>query len=985
MDHMQMRHSMRWTEQIHTERWHCDVDHNETGNDIPEFNDKAQFLEHLKTCHGDKLTQSKILGRIRRNRRIATRDPFVCPLCDCVPTDVERHVRQGEKPYALLWEHISQHLKSMAFLSLSYVADDLEHNESSAHTSTQASDKNDTNIFNESLSESSHHLYCDRDSCDCGDREKSSTLDWSSLEATFEPSIVGIPEGQLPTSHDDPRYALATFNGWPMQSEWEFWHPLSLPPDCKRIGPPDYQNPIGLLAKQIRKYCTLVYDNKQILPEDKVQNLIRRLDVGLILGSTGIPRDDISALVDFVCNESQERTGRQLFLTLVMVSTPQEEKVSFLRRLMAEGVDDSALPIGFYTGGAYEHQGYSLEDPDKGRFPVFVNGDFEEQHRILFSVHQWCFLAPVFGAGRFRFRFHSDRRLPYTNLSPGQVSSGFFSEVSRAEMLAAHMPRELRVCYSLPLPPLHRPFFEHHLLTQTQVPGRETFPIAIKKVRGLDGHVARLFNDEADNLERIQLFGSIHLVKPIAAYEHGQDKCLIFHWADGGNLHSYWKNHEAEATEKLGVQWILYQFAGICSALEELHENNCRHGDLKPENILWFCDPALGVRTGNLQIADLGLTTFHEKDAQTKERRAQNLFTLDSSVTSPTQRSANPIKHIWDEVPIGQSRKGASSVSTSMGQHLPTSSGYDHANALSGTSRYEPPEMDKDRGENPVRSREYDIWSMGCILLELLVWLLEGYETLVDFQRRTTYFWVRQFQDGRGWYEVSSYVRNTMDEIEKGLKALPDETQLYQDLLSIVCTRLLVVEVSDEYMSHPGERVTARVLHRLVRDICEKCHPDSSYLTVIRLPKRQTKAASGAAASLLPVPGILVHRPADTLPVNQPSNNQHVSIACFGPTHGYDLRSVYVDIVLAHRNQLITATFGIRAQNTHSQLEYSCVCPGMKSSLMLKKAAPIYAQAAAQQARTSSSRQPAACPAYDPRRRAAVCVASYSTRCSNMI
>jgi len=40
---------------------------------------------------------------------------------------------------------------------------------------------------------------------------------------------------------------------------------------------------------------------------------------------------------------------------------------------------------------------------------------------------------------------------------------------------------------------------------------------------------------------------------------------------------------------------------------------------------------------------------------------------------------AQEAKNLWDEVPIGQSRKGASSVSTSTGPHPPTSSGYDHA------------------------------------------------------------------------------------------------------------------------------------------------------------------------------------------------------------------------------------------------------------------------------------------------------------------
>ncbi|KAI1317244.1 hypothetical protein F5Y16DRAFT_392874 [Xylariaceae sp. FL0255] len=234
--HMQTRHSMSWSEQIHTERWHCDVDHNEPGRGPPEFDEKAKFLNHLNTCHGDKLTQSQILGRVRRNRRIATRDPFVCPLCDCVPPDIEKRAR--ERPYKLLWEHIAQHLKSLAFLSLSYIGGDLEDKESIADSSAKASDENDARISKHSLSNISHHLYCDRDSCDCNDRERNSTLDWSSPEAIFESTVrVPIDEDQLPTSHDDPGYTLARND----QSEWEFWYPLSLPPNRKRIGPPEYK------------------------------------------------------------------------------------------------------------------------------------------------------------------------------------------------------------------------------------------------------------------------------------------------------------------------------------------------------------------------------------------------------------------------------------------------------------------------------------------------------------------------------------------------------------------------------------------------------------------------------------------------------------------------------------------------------------------------------------------------------------------------
>lgn len=229
MDHMQRRHSFEWSDRIHTERWYCDLDHDEPTGVPPEFDDKAAFMGHLNKCHGDQLTRSQIMGRLRRNRRIATRDPFVCPLCDCVPPDVDK--RRGEKPYELLWKHIAQHLKWVAFHSLSYLGGggDPGDMESIEDSSTKASEKC---VSRHSLSDDgSSVLYCDGDSCDCKGQEKNSTADWSTLESAFG-SILDIPEDQRPTSHDDPKYTVTPGT----QSEWEFWHPLSLPPEYKPLG-----------------------------------------------------------------------------------------------------------------------------------------------------------------------------------------------------------------------------------------------------------------------------------------------------------------------------------------------------------------------------------------------------------------------------------------------------------------------------------------------------------------------------------------------------------------------------------------------------------------------------------------------------------------------------------------------------------------------------------------------------------------------------
>ena len=107
----------------------------------------------------------------------------------------------------------------------------------------------------------------------------------------------------------------------------------------------------------------------------------------------------------------------------------------------------------------------------------------------------------------------------------------------------------------------------------------------------------------------------------------------------------------------------------------------------------------------------------------------------------------------------------------------------------SGTVRYGPPEVDPFR-PSPL----YDIWSMGCITLEFIVWLLYGYHDL------------KKFNNNVGWYrpyfkvgndnvaEVHPVVRACMDHIFKDPECTGNGGNIaIRDLLDIVKTNLLVV------------------------------------------------------------------------------------------------------------------------------------------------------------------------------------------------
>lgn len=98
-----------------------------------------------------------------------------------------------------------------------------------------------------------------------------------------------------------------------------------------------------------------------------------------------------------------------------------------------------------------------------------------------------------------------------------------------------------------------------------------------------------------------------------------------------------------------------------------------RHGDIKPENILWFRDPKNKNDKGVLKISDFGLTEFSTRHTLCYKRNSQVA-------------------------------------------HSPS---------------YRPPECDL---EGAVVGPSYDIWTLGCLYLELITWQLGGAKLLREFR-----------------------------------------------------------------------------------------------------------------------------------------------------------------------------------------------------------------------------------------------------------
>ena len=229
----------------------------------------------------------------------------------------------------------------------------------------------------------------------------------------------------------------------------------------------------------------------------------------------------------------------------------------------------------------------------------------------------------------------------------------------------------------------------------------------------------------------------------------------------------YWEQEPIpEFTEQI-VHWALRQMAGLASGLSEIHNfrvpsHNVLHGDIKPKNILYFKQrPNYEDPTGVLQIADFGLARLYRVD---------------------------------DRV---------------------------HACNVTPSPTYSPP----DPLIRDFVSHKYDMWSLGCVCLEFVTWLILGYKAIhifSDFRGNTThnvkinndYFYTKT--------EDKVVVRQAVIEWVHKLKWQERCSQALLDLLELIMSKLIVIE--------PRKRISSQQLYGELSVIVDRAGQDTTYL-----------------------------------------------------------------------------------------------------------------------------------------------------------
>jgi serine/threonine protein kinase len=318
--------------------------------------------------------------------------------------------------------------------------------------------------------------------------------------------------------------------------------------------------------------------------------------------------------------------------------------------------------------------------------------------------------------------------------------------------------------------------------------------IALKELHSQD---PECFNSEVTMLKTFRNLKHAHLVKLLATFRWKGKYYLMFPYA-GSNLREYWQRTPLPDFSQATVTWFLDQIKALASALYSVHEyqlthpyppigqytsggNNAsgreddrrygRHGDIKPENILWFAQEGSHnlENKGHLVIADFGLTDFHKRATRS-------------------------------DVPAGH---------------------------VTGSPTYEPPELIL----HWKISRAYDIWSLGCVYLEFVTWLIRGSEVLDRFPEARgklkdkldddTFFTI--IGDETPGAPREAVVRESVQLWIAELREQPRSSAFINDILDLISKHMLII--------NPTNRIKSMHLNLKLREMKEKARGDPSYLT----------------------------------------------------------------------------------------------------------------------------------------------------------
>jgi serine/threonine protein kinase len=460
------------------------------------------------------------------------------------------------------------------------------------------------------------------------------------------------------------------------------------------------------------------------------------------------------------------------------------EKGSLITAFLDEHITDSDLPLEVPLAlVGQENQGMLSKKAQAMLSKVFANRPLRDIND--FCRVQWYFLAPIFDRLHAHYELDDNVVLPFIKNEKNFARQGGCSEVWQVK--------------------IHR---AHHQLRTSLVVGKEP-PFAIKR---LFSRYPAEFEREAEMLKVVSKLKHRHLLELLMTYKLKGRYHLVFPYAKY-NLRQFW-NSVPIVDNAETVAWSLQQMRGIASGLEQIHcftlssvksslspilapgrssliverdddQRYGRHGDIKPENILWFADGEWEEdrEQGHLVIADFGLGRFHRLESR--------------SIVDPAN--------------------------------------------IGGTATYAPPEVQLGSSI----SRAYDIWSLACVYLEFVTWLVGGWQDLNTFGDARVERVSCSLEDDSFYtvvydnpWQPEAIIRQGVQTWIKYLHQKPNCSAFIHEFLDLISERMLRVQ--------PTERIKCQELNWKLSQMLERAKTDPNYLVnskaeALSRPKDETQ------------------------------------------------------------------------------------------------------------------------------------------------
>ncbi|KAI0976973.1 heterokaryon incompatibility protein-domain-containing protein [Xylaria arbuscula] len=585
----------------------------------------------------------------------------------------------------------------------------------------------------------------------------------------------------------------------------------------------------------------------KFLPESSLPQVVGDIDFDRLLPGAS------KALISFI-NTKAIRVFLTALISINDITKPGLVEVA--KSFQAKGFTDKCLPIkDISKHGRCFGPNRELRCRCKKCVLALKRGNADCRHdQALDSFHmrewkkrcfdsflstQWKFIAPVFKKHNFqslKIDLPNETVLPFI-WKDSKPFIGHFSDVFHTKLHVAHQ--------------------DGYEMNDT-----DGLHVALKILKPIlrtetDYNAEISWQSEVDALNEIRGLKDGHLIYPIAAFKWRMDHYIMLEWADGGTLRNLW-DRPSEGNYHLSKQRMkefLEQICGLAGALSKLHGTNTQTATALAEAEMkksaspnsgppssrskQHVDTSAKLQSHNFQsnlsdggpsyTDDMPVITFSDvdRDSDTKHWRhgdikPENILIFKDSTWLGTLKIA--------DLGLAKQHQFATEF-----RHQATSTKH-------STVHYQAPEAVTNTKE--PRSRRYDVWSMGCIILEFIIWFLYGSEGLHNFYQesmqfknhtqQTLYFTALRSHHTSGDYELVASVSNIATHWIREMLEKDPECKRYtalRQLLELVRDRLLVVPIPSRSKPREGSyRATSGELYREVENIRRTADEDDEYL-----------------------------------------------------------------------------------------------------------------------------------------------------------